>query len=286
MNKTAKDIRSRVSLPGVTSAVPVVQATLGCCDSTRLASAVSRAGGLGTFGVHAPDPARLRRRLRQIRARTPRPVLLAFTAPWEAEAVLDAALAEGFRTVQVFWWNGGRLAPRIRRGGGTVYWQVGTLDEAKAAIDSGADALIAQGTEAGGQVRSPHSVRELVAMLREAFGDSLPIIAGGGLADRRDTEAVLHAGASAALFGTRFLLSAESNADPRDKARLLRMTAHHLHLDTRLAGDWPCSPRRRLLTPRGADVPSLYAGLGIERIFSVRPAGEIVRALAPATILP
>ncbi len=273
--------RNRVVLPGVTLSVPVVQATLGACDSVALAVAVSRAGGLGTLCVRAPDPLCLKRKLHKVRARTPRPVLLAFTAPWEEDALLDTALGSGFRMVQVFWWNGPRLAPRIQREGGTVYWQVGTVSEARDAVNGGADALVAQGTEAGGQVRSPRPVLRLIQELRETFGERLPLIAGGGFADRSDTQAALRAGADAALFGTRFLLSDEANAYPRNKTRLLWAMKHQLYLDTNIVGDWPCSPRRRLRTANGTETPDLYAGLGIERINTIMPAGKIVRALAP-----
>jgi len=279
--ETTKHTRSRVVLPGVTLSVPVVQATLGTCDSVALAVAVSRAGGLGTLCVNAPDPFSLQRKLRRIRTRTPRPVLLAFLSEWEGDAVLDTALENGFRTVQVFWWNGPRLAPRIRRKGGTIFWQVGTVSEAQDALSVGADALIAQGTEAGGQVRSSCPALRLTRELRETFGKDVPIIAGGGFADRSDTQAAIEAGADAALFGTRFLLSEEANAPVRSKTRLLLAENHQLHLDTRPVGDWPCSPRRRLRTRTDDEVPGLYAGLGMERINTVLPAGKIVRALAP-----
>ena len=258
-----------------------MQASLGRCDSPALAAAVSRAGGLGTFSVHNPAPDWLRRRLEQIKHRTPRPVLLAFTAQWEGDAILETALAHDFRLFQVFWWNGPRLAPRIRRGGGTIYWQVGTIAEAREAVGQGASVLVAQGTDAGGQVRSAHPVAELIAELRTVFGAGVTLIAGGGFADAHDTQAALAAGADAALFGTRFLLSEEANASPQDKARLLRATAADLCLDTQLVGDWPCAPRRRLHTAENHDRPGLYAGAGVARIRVLRSAADIVRRLTP-----
>ncbi|MBC8140186.1 MAG: nitronate monooxygenase [Armatimonadetes bacterium] len=277
----SKTPQSPVVLSGIRLSVPVVQAILGDCDSVALAVAVSRAGGLGTLSVNAPDPAYLKRRLKQVRSRTPRPVLLAFTASFEEDAVLDTALQNGFRAVQVFWWNGPRIAPRVRREGGTVFWQIGTVAEARDAVSAGADVVVAQGTEAGGQVRSPRPVLRLIRELREALGEGIPIVAGGGFADKHDTQAALEAGANAAMFGTRFLLSDESNASPRDKTRLLRATADHLQLDSRLVGDWPCCPRRRLRTATDEEVIGLYAGLGIGRVGTLLPAGQIVRILAP-----
>ncbi|MBC8134737.1 MAG: nitronate monooxygenase [Fibrella sp.] len=266
-------------LPNLPPMFPVMQASLGGCDGPRLAAAVSRAGGLGTLSVWNPDPSELRRKLRQIRIITPRPVLLAFTAQWERDEVFDTAITEGFRTFQVFWWNAPRLLPRILRAGGTAFWQIGTLAEARDATEMGASVLVAQGTEAGGQVRSPRPILELVRELRDEFGSAIPIIAGGGFANTDDVQAALAAGANAAFFGTRFLLSEEANAPRRDKIRLLRAGQINLQLDPRLTGDWPCSPRRRLCTPTDEDRPSLYAGLGIGRIQTLLPAADIVRAL-------
>ena len=280
LSKAYHSPKKATCLPGLPPMFPVVQASLGCCDGPRLAASVSRASGLGTLSVHNTDPATLRRQLWKVRAVTPRPVLLAFTAQWDRDEVLDTAVAAGFLHFQIFWWNAPRLMPRIRRAGGTAYCQVGTLLEARDAVEAGASVLVAQGTEAGGQVRSPRPVLKLVRELRGEFGADIPIIAGGGFADASDVQAALAAGANAALFGTRFLLSEESNAPTRDKIRLLKAGDTDLRLDARLMGDWPCSPRRRLFTRTDEDRPSLYAGLGVGRIKTLMSAADIVRTLA------
>ncbi len=282
-NKVYRPLKKENFLPELPPLLPVVQASLGCCDGPRLAAAVSRAGGLGTLSVRSPDPASLRRQLRQIRAITPRPVLLALTAQWESDAVFDTAVAEGARLFQVFWWNAPRLIPRIKRADGIAFYQIGTRGEARDAVEMGASVLVAQGTGAGGQVRSPRPVLDLVRELRDEFGTAIPIIAGGGFADAGDMRAALAVGANAALFGTRFLLSEEANAAPQDKVRLLRAGEADLHLDTRLTGDWPCAPRRRLRMQTDEDRPSLFAGVGVGKIRTVLPALDIVRALTSAT---
>lgn len=274
--------RSRWNLcDGVTLRVPVMQAPLGACDGPRLAAAVSRAGALGCLSVHGAEPEVVRRRLQRIRVLTPRPVLVAFTAPWEKDAVLDECLAAGFRHFQVFWWNGPRHATRIHAGGGVVFWQVGSVEQARDAREGGADVLVVQGTEAGGQVRSPHTLEQLVRSISEEIEGALPFVAGGGLADRQDVARVLAWGASAAMLGTRFLLSEEAASEPRYKTRLLRADSSDLTLDRRIIGDWPCAPRRRLLTVPDEDVPDLFAGSGLSRMYRVLPAADIIRALAP-----
>jgi NAD(P)H-dependent flavin oxidoreductase YrpB (nitropropane dioxygenase family) len=265
---------------GVTLRFPIVQAPLGACDGPRLAAAVSRAGGMGCLSVHNLFPDAARRRIAYVRRRTSRPFLLALTAQWEPESVLDACVAAGVRCFQVFWWNGPRLAPRVRAAGGQVFWQVGTPEEAADAVAIGAHVLVAQGTEAGGQVRGPVPLADLIPALLPL---GLPVVAGGGLAARADVARALAWGARAAMLGTRFIASEESAAPPAYKRRILRARPDDLILDTRLAGSWPCAPRRRIgAAPRGEadDETCWYAGLGVGRIRSLLPAARIVRALA------
>ncbi len=266
---------------GLTLSAPLVQANLGACDGPGLAAEISRAGALGCLTIHAPEADVLRRCLAKIRQRTSRPVLAAFTAPYESERVLQIAFEGGIRHFQVFWWNGPRLAPRIQELGGTVFWQVGTTEQVREALEAGAKVLVAQGTEAGGQVRTSVPLEQMVALVREAAGPEVPVVAGGGLATREDVAQVLRWGANAALLGTRFLLSEESLCSPRAKQRLARATTRDLVLDVRVIGDWPCAPRRRLMNAFQEDAPCLYAGRGIGRIASILPARTIVRELTP-----
>jgi len=238
---------------------------------------------LGCLTIHEADTIGLHARIQRIRRRTSRPVLAAFTAPFERSVVVDAAFAAGIRHFQVFWWNGPHLAPQIRSLGGTVFWQVGTVDQVQDAHHTGADVYIAPGRDAGGQVRTPHSIPELIATIRTVAGPEATIVAGGGLSTRADVAQVLAEGATAALLGTRFLLSEEARAPERDKARLLRADADDLALDLRIIGDWPCVPRRRLLTATGADRPSLFAGKGIDHMGRIPSAAQIVRELAPVS---
>ncbi len=261
---------------------PVVQASLGSCDGPRLAAAVSRAGALGSLTINGGSDIRLKRRLIQLRRLTKRPVLIAFTPQWQRETVLNACLEQGFHHFQVFWWNGPRLSHEIHAVGGTVFWQVGTVEQAKEALENGADILVAPGTDAGGQVRSPYSLQELLEKLQSITAGQVPIVAGGGLANVRDVATILSQGASAALMGTRFLLSEEAQAERHCKIRLARADVSDLILDPQVAGEWPCAPRRYLRTASGADFPALFAGRGISSINDVRPAAEIVRRLTPA----
>jgi nitronate monooxygenase len=214
---------------------PVVQAGMGGVAGHELAAAVSEAGGLGTIaGVRAPIAAEMA----AARRLTGRPIavnlLLPFVRPGDAEAAADAD------AIVTFWGSPRRLAAN------TWVHQCGSVEEAKAAAAAGADAVIAQGVEAGGHVRGATPILELVEQVRAAL--KIPVLAAGGIVDAEDVRAALDAGAAAAVAGTRFLLSDESHAHPDYKQRCLDAGETIL---TELFGlGWPDAPHR--VIPNGA----------------------------------
>ncbi|MGH2951675.1 MAG: NAD(P)H-dependent flavin oxidoreductase [Solirubrobacterales bacterium] len=212
--------------------LPVVQAGMGGGLAAHpLAASVSEAGGLGTIGILAPDD--LRREVATARSLTPKPVavnlLLPFArrAHWEAAAEADV--------VVTFW---GRPRRRVQR-----IWihQCGSVSEALAARAAGADAVIAQGREAGGHVRGSLAALELLARVREAVGTAYPVLSAGGIADASDVRARLESGADAAVCGTRFLLTEESGAHPAYKDRLV--DASDTVLTELFGAGWPAPHR-------------------------------------------
>jgi NAD(P)H-dependent flavin oxidoreductase YrpB (nitropropane dioxygenase family) len=208
---------------------PVVQAGMGSVARHELAAAVSEAGGLGTIaGVATPigDEIAAARRL------TGSPIavnlLLPFLRPGDAQA---AAAAD---VIVTFWGQPRRLAANI--------WihQCGSVQEAKAAAAAGADAVIAQGVEAGGHVRGSTPMLDLLERVQAAV--KIPVLAAGGIVDAAGVSAALDAGAVAAVVGTRFLLSDECHAHPGYKQRCLDASETIL---TELFGlGWPNAPHR------------------------------------------
>jgi NAD(P)H-dependent flavin oxidoreductase YrpB (nitropropane dioxygenase family) len=114
------------------------------------------------------------------------------------------------------------------------------VQEAKAAAATGADAVIAQGVEAGGHVRGTTPVLELVERVRAAV--KIPVLAAGGIVDQAGVRQALDAGADAAVLGTRFLLSEESRAHPDYKLRCLQ--ADHTVLTELFGLGWAKAPHR------------------------------------------
>lgn len=191
---------------------PVVQAGMGGGISRHeLAVAVSEAGGLGTIAVSGA--AAIERELAAARALTGRPLAVNLLLPFARRSWFEAAAAAD--AVVTFW---GR--PK-RRSGGTWIHQCGSAGEARAAYAAGADAAIVQGVEAGGHVRGSLPALELLERVRAALPPDYPLLLAGGIAERGDVRQALDAGVSAAVAGTRFLLSDESRAHPEYRRRLL-----------------------------------------------------------------
>lgn len=213
--------------------LPIVQAGMGGGTSAHeLAAAVSEAGGLGTVGIL--DPARLHAELAAARRLTAKPIAVNLLLPfarrrhWEAASMADV--------VVTFW---GRPVRRTRR-----VWihQCGAVSEALAAHAAGADAVIAQGSEAGGHVRGRMPALELLERVRAALPRGYPVLVAGGVADASDVREALDATAVAAVVGTRFLLSEESGAHREYQLRLLAATET---IVTELFGaGWPRAPHR------------------------------------------
>jgi len=140
----------------------------------------------------------------------------------DREAV--AAAASRVRIIDFFWVDPDPALVEVAHGGGALAcWQVGSLDEARAAADAGCDVVVVQGTEAGGHVRG-HS--PLLPLLESVLGQlDVPILAAGGIGDGRAFAAVLAAGASGARVGTRFVATSESGAHPIYKQAVVDATA-------------------------------------------------------------
>jgi nitronate monooxygenase len=204
---------------------PVVQAGMGGgLAGARLAAAVSAAGGLGTVGIY-PDARRLLAELRRARetAGAGPPIAANLLVPFTRPAHVDACIEAGVDAVVLFCGRAPRHVRRLRDAGIVVLQQVGTPDEARCAIADGADALIAQGREAGGHLLGIEPTLEVLPKALEVAGDR-PVLAAGGIAGRESARAALAAGAAAIVAGTRFLLTDECGAHPGYKRRALGAT--------------------------------------------------------------
>src|SRR5262249_29058366 len=200
-----------------------MQAPVGSAATARLASEVSRAGGLGALGASWTDPWVLRERIRSIGRETDRPFCVNLVLDFEQEERLEVALEECAPIVSFSFRLRPHLIARAHAGGATVLVQVASADTARAAADAGAGAPALQGVRGGGRVRGVVGLLPLLAEVRRAV--SLPLLAAGGIGDPASARAALATGAAAVVMGTRFVASDECGAHPRYKARLVEAAA-------------------------------------------------------------
>ena len=213
--------------------LPIFQAGMGGGTAAHeLAAAVSEAGGLGTIGTLAP--ADLRSELRAARSRTAKPIAVNLLLPFVRRGHWE--VADAADVVVTFWGRPERRTARV--------WihQCGSVGEALAARAAGADAVIAQGVEAGGHVRGVVPALELLERVRATVPADYPVLLAGGVAEAADVREALAAGAVGAVAGTRFLLSNESRAHPEYQRRL--RDASETVLTQLFGAGWPDAPHR------------------------------------------
>jgi NAD(P)H-dependent flavin oxidoreductase YrpB (nitropropane dioxygenase family) len=192
--------------------VPIGSAGMaGGTARSRLAAAVSEAGGLGGLGgIYREGPEYLRQQIRATRDLTSRPfsvnlwVFLLDVAP----QFLDVCIEEGAPSVTLTFGDPGDYARKAKDAGLRVLHQVQTVAQAKRAAEAGVDAIIAQGGEAGGHTGSVATM----ALVPQAVdvADGIPVIAAGGIADGRGFAAALALGAQGVIMGTRFVTAEEA----------------------------------------------------------------------------
>ncbi|KVA00734.1 nitronate monooxygenase [Burkholderia sp. AU19243] len=281
--------------------VPLVQAPMVGAGTAAMAAAASNAGALGSLGAGAFTPDRLETEVAAIRAATARPfavnlfVLPDAAAPDAATVAralaaidpLNAALglppgtaparyAPDFRAqldtlvalrVPVASFTFGVLdaadVARLKAAGTYVIGTATHVAEGLAWRDAGADAISAQGAEAGGHRGTFIGAAEdaligtlaLVPQLVDATG--LPVLAAGGIMDGRGIAAALALGAQAAQLGTAFLACAESAIAADWKARVVASTDTSTQVTRAITGRHARGLRNTLMTrlgERAADV--------------------------------
>jgi enoyl-[acyl-carrier protein] reductase II len=203
--------------------VPVVLASFGPWEQVELAAAVCNAGGLGTVGTAVRDVDDLRAQWRRLRELTDRPFAINHTGrPFDPD-VFDAILEERPAVVSFHMGISADLVARAHEAGSLWLQQVGDLATAEAALACGADVLVAQGWEAGGNAGWV-STLVLVPQVVDAAG-GVPVLAAGGIADGRGIAAALALGAQGVMLGTRFLASVELGIDAAWKERIVAADA-------------------------------------------------------------
>ena len=286
---------------------PVVCAGMGVgVTDGELAGAVSEAGGLGVIGASWCKPDDIRALTERARELTTKPIginLLLFGT----EDVLDLVLELEPEVFSTAWARDDQdlvaIFQRAHERGSKVLHMVATLEGAKRAVDAGADAIVAQGSEGGGHVGEVATTVLVRQVVREVA--PVPVVAAGGLADGAGLAAALALGAGGVMLGTRFLATNEAPVDQVYKDAIVRSdgydTVHTTVPDTFTGRDWPGAWARVLRTSwveqwlgrepelrrhraaakaRLEDGDLMWAGQSAGLVDDVVPAGDVVRQVA------
>lgn len=194
---------------------PIMSAPMSGHSGGVLAAAVSKAGGLGTFGATDQRGAEwVREQIAGIREETDRPFAAGFITPFIGfteecfDAVMDAKVpAVVFSFSDPAPWLG-----RAKESGALAICQVQSIELADQAMQAGADVLVAQGNEAGGHCGA-NSLFPLMGHIADKY-PGVPLLAAGGIASGRALAAALAAGADGANVGTAFLATDEATELP------------------------------------------------------------------------
>src|SRR5260370_38926700 len=156
---------------------------------------------MGPLGGAMVPPDLLRAAIRMTRSMTAGPFGVNLITEFTEEAQLDVCIEERVPVVSFFWNDPPEdFIRRLHAAGVKVWMQVGSLQEAHEAVRCGVDAVVVQGTEAGGHNRSTGTVLSLVPAVVDAIAP-VHVIAAGGIADGRGVVAVLALEAEAGLVG-------------------------------------------------------------------------------------
>jgi NAD(P)H-dependent flavin oxidoreductase YrpB (nitropropane dioxygenase family) len=171
-----------------------------------------------------------------------------------------------------------------------AFWmQIGSIEEARAASALGAEALIVQGSEAGGHNRSEATLAKLLPAVRAALPD-IPLVAAGGITDGASMVAALAHGAEAVWCGTRFLASREADAHEGYKGRVIAAKSGGTAVTRVFGPEWPDQPVRALVNEAvrcsaGREKAAIADAAG-DMIGMTRLAGQAVPVPRYSALLP
>lgn len=189
---------------------PIIQGGMAWVATGELAAAVSTAGGLGVIGAGSAPADVIEKEIEKVRELTDKPfgLNIMLLSPF-AEDIIDLAVEKKVPVITTGAGNPGKYVKRFQEIGSKVIPVVPSVALAKRMARLDVDAVIAEGTEAGGHI-GELTTMALVPQVVDAV--DIPVIAAGGVGDGRGLAAVLALGASGVQIGTRFVCSEECTA--------------------------------------------------------------------------
>lgn len=199
---------------------PIIQGGMANIATHELASAVSNAGGLGLIGCGGWTPDRVRDEIRKTKALTDKPfgVNIMLMSPY-ADELSDVVIEEGVKVVTTGAGTPAKYLPKWKEAGIIVMPVVPSVAFARRLERSGVDAIIVEGTEAGGHIGETTTMN-LVPQTVDAV--KIPVIAAGGIADSRGLDAAYCLGAKGVQIGTVLLASKECPVHENYKKKVIK----------------------------------------------------------------
>lgn len=222
---------------------PIIQGGMAWVADAALAAAVLEGGGLGVIAAANAPADYVRAEINKLRAKTDKPfgVNIMLISP-VVDEIVELVIAEKVPVVTTGAGLPNKYIPDLKAAGITVLPVVSSCGMAKMVERAGADAVIAEGGEAGGHIGDLNTMA-LVPQICDAV--KLPVVAAGGIADGRGLAAVMMLGAVGVQMGTRFLTAEECSIHPRYKEKIIAAK----DIDTITTGKRLGHPVRALKTP-------------------------------------
>ena len=219
---------------------PIIQGGMAWVAEYHLAAAVSNAGGLGLIGAASAPAEWVREQIREAKKLTDRPfgVNIMLMSPY-ADEVARIVAEEGVKVVTTGAGNPEKYMKMWKEAEVKVIPVVASVALAKRMERSGADALVAEGCEAGGHI-GESTTMALVPQVVDAV--QIPVIAAGGIADGRGIAAAFMLGAQGVQMGTHFVVTDECQVHENYKERIIKAK----DIDSRVTGRTTGHPVRAL----------------------------------------
>ena len=219
---------------------PIIQGGMAWVAEYHLAAAVSNAGGLGLIGTASAPAEWVREQIREAKKLTDKPfgINIMMISPY-ADEVAKVAVEEGVAVVTTGPGSPEKYVKMWKEAGIKVIPVVASVAMAKRMQRCGADALVTEGTEAGGHI-GENTTMVLVPQVVDAV--EIPVIAAGGIADGRGIAAAFMLGAEGVQIGTRFVVTEEAQVHENYKECILKAR----DIDSRVTGRSTGHPVRAL----------------------------------------
>ena len=252
---------------------PIIQGAMAWIADSSLAAAVSNAGGLGIIAGGTAPVEYVREEIRKAKALTDKPFgVNIMLLSDNAEAVAKLVCEEGVKVVTTGAGSPGKYMDMWKQHGITVIPVVASVGLARRMEKSGADAIIAEGCEAGGHI-GELTTMSLMPQVVDAV--NIPVIAAGGIADGRGVAAAFMLGASGVQVGTRFLVAHECTVHEKYKEKVIKAK----DIDTMVTGRPTGHPVRVLRNKLARKFKELEKDLNNIEEFERLGSGALVKAV-------